>query len=743
MQKNAIAPVIVLMTVNDNETHAIWDEFIGQGNAPVQTTKGAVTYCELGVHGGNQIVHTVCEMGAGAVGASQQRASDAIEHWKPKAVIAVGIAFGLDETKQKVGDVLVAKQIQDYELGRLNSDGTLTPRSDKPGCSQSLVNRLTQTDLSRQRSSSGRSWPKVRYGLVLSGQKLVDNLDYRESLKKLFALAIGGEMEGSGLYASAHAKKVDWIVVKAICDWGHDKNQGMKDEWQKLAAQNAAQVLKAALEVDGLYGAKGTNLVSKPALESAPAQAYIATQVVKRVVASAKMSSSPLAVAQAVIDTASTRAQLARQVEASARLPLSKALTSYRRSLEAVELTTFYHHLATGVKAVLGLHSLPTPSELLNELAALSNIDQLIAIVDQLRSAIDDMAETGDDAVTCCDAGVAFFCAWVQRLSVQQPDSNFKSMPRMQGNPGDSEQLADMAGLRLAGFFAAAAFGQRLEFVDTHNGAAPRYGRRLFVSENGECDEVQAHWALHKAFSPQNEGIAEQVAKSGAFNQQAEAVLRTNLRTMRDKYVKDDVVVAVMSAKHISLESARDVAQSYSTEGLVVVHEVQSAFAWPFDQISEVDLYANIETLFSRIALVKTGAGSKSSNPHPKEQPMTNPAPFNQTNYYAPVQNNTASGSNSVVSAVWNLDQSQKNQLQNLGNTLIQVAAQSTQPAEKMLLTDLGNQLQAQAQLSAPDKSAITKIWTTLKALAEPVNAVQSIKDALVAGVAVLGPFLA
>lgn len=250
-------PTIVLVTVNDNETHALLDAFVGVGSIPAQTTKGGVTYNDLGIHGGYQLVNTICEMGAGGVGASQQRTREAIEHWHPRAIIAVGIAFGLDETKQSIGDVLVATQIQDYDLGRLNKDGTLTPRGDKPSSADPLRNRLRLTDTMQTRLGNG--WPKVRFGLVLSGQKLVDNLDYRESLKAIFTEAIGGEMEGTGVYVSASAAKVDWIVVKAICDWGHDKGQADKDAWQKLAAKNAAQVLKAALEVEGLYSADSSH----------------------------------------------------------------------------------------------------------------------------------------------------------------------------------------------------------------------------------------------------------------------------------------------------------------------------------------------------------------------------------------------------------------------------------------------------------------------------------------------------
>lgn len=249
-------PIIVLVTVNDNETHALLDAFLGEGKVPVQITKGGVTYNELGIHGCHRIINTICEMGAGGIGASQQRTRQAIDHWKPRAIIAVGIAFGLDENKQSIGDVLVSTQIQDYELGRLNEDGTLTPRGDKPSSADTLRNRLRLTDTMKRRSHS--DWPKVRFGLVLSGPKLVDNLDYRESLKALFPEAIGGEMEGVGVYVGASEAKVDWIVVKAICDWGHNKKRAEKDAWQQLAAKNAVRVLKSTLDVGSLYPHEST-----------------------------------------------------------------------------------------------------------------------------------------------------------------------------------------------------------------------------------------------------------------------------------------------------------------------------------------------------------------------------------------------------------------------------------------------------------------------------------------------------
>ena len=175
----------------------------------------------------------------------------AIRHWKPKAVIAVGIAFGIDKKKQDIGDVLVATQLQPYELARLNPNGTITQRADRPSGADRLVNQFRMTDDAFSRTAD--EWPKNRFGLVLSGEKLVDNFEFMKRLRECFPEAIGGEMEASGLYTSAHAHKVDWLVVKAICDWGYGKNSVQKKDWQTMAANNAAGVVKAALDVGCLY----------------------------------------------------------------------------------------------------------------------------------------------------------------------------------------------------------------------------------------------------------------------------------------------------------------------------------------------------------------------------------------------------------------------------------------------------------------------------------------------------------
>ena len=60
--------------------------------------------------------------------------------------------------------------------------------------------------------------------------------------------AIGGEMEGIGVYAAAAKERVDWIVVKSICDWGMGEN----DDWHAAASRNAAEFVRDVLLNGGL-----------------------------------------------------------------------------------------------------------------------------------------------------------------------------------------------------------------------------------------------------------------------------------------------------------------------------------------------------------------------------------------------------------------------------------------------------------------------------------------------------------
>lgn len=231
---------VLLITVNKIETSAVRTAFraaVGHDPVPVEIDKRV--YWKLGTVKGAEVYHAFSEMGSTGPGGSQQAVDRAIRALSPAAVFAVGVAFGVDEKEQKIGDILFSTQLQLYEPQRVGKKIIL--RGDKPHASTWLINLLTGT------ARFGWAGAAVRSGLVLTGEKLVDNPELRAKLIKLVPEAIGGEMEGGGLYVSSHDHKVDWIVVKAICDWGMNKGTRKKQR-QEIAAKNAAEFVLQALQ---------------------------------------------------------------------------------------------------------------------------------------------------------------------------------------------------------------------------------------------------------------------------------------------------------------------------------------------------------------------------------------------------------------------------------------------------------------------------------------------------------------
>lgn len=232
---------VLLITVNKHETEALLKAFAeATGNEATNDPRGDRLYRNLGTINGMRVFHALSEMGSGGLGGTQQTAEKGIQTLAPGTVIAVGIAFGINEKKQAIGDILISRQLQLYDLQRAGSEITL--RGDKPHASPRLVNffeGIAQT--------SWKSVP-VRVGLLLSGDKLVDDIDYRDQLVSFEPEAIGGEMEGAGMYVACQDRKVDWIVIKAICDWGDGKKSKNKKTRQQKAARNAAEFVLHALQ---------------------------------------------------------------------------------------------------------------------------------------------------------------------------------------------------------------------------------------------------------------------------------------------------------------------------------------------------------------------------------------------------------------------------------------------------------------------------------------------------------------
>ena len=206
------------------------------------------TYFDIGHIGPSRVLLVQTEMGSVSPGASLSTVQCAIGDLKPSHILLVGIAFGVDPDKQKIGEILVSRQLQAYELQRVGTgpEGTakITLRGDKATASTKILGRL-------RAATANWDGSHVEFGLVISGEKLVDNLDFRNQLIKLIPEAIGGEMEGAGLYAASTEQHADWILVKAISDWADGKKRSRKRERQTTAAGQAANFALHALAQGG------------------------------------------------------------------------------------------------------------------------------------------------------------------------------------------------------------------------------------------------------------------------------------------------------------------------------------------------------------------------------------------------------------------------------------------------------------------------------------------------------------
>lgn len=235
---------LVILTATETEASAFDKAMAAGGHDRHPPRFGSVnTYSLYGPIGGTMVAHVRCTMGSGGAGGSALTVSDAVRELKPWAVIAVGLAFGVDATKQPIGQVLLSEKLTTYELQRVGESQTLH-RGESVAGSPTLLGRFRDSHL----EDVGLD---VRPGEMLSGEKLIDNKEFKAALLLRFPDAIGGEMEGAGLLAASHRASVEWLVVKAVCDYAEAKSVE-KAQRQALAAEKAVAALMHVLSIGGL-----------------------------------------------------------------------------------------------------------------------------------------------------------------------------------------------------------------------------------------------------------------------------------------------------------------------------------------------------------------------------------------------------------------------------------------------------------------------------------------------------------
>jgi len=245
----AMKKKFLFVTANSHETAALLKDkssFVYEEKRSPLTTDSA--FYNVGKFGEYDVVHfELVNQASIKSDASILAIYDAIEAWCPDAVILIGIAFGKDDEdmldpRQHIGDVLISKMVADYESEKIK-DGVHQSDGFIAESGRHLISVFQHYSRDWNHVVCNRK-VDVIMGLMLSGDRVVDDQGFKDKLFSRFPRAIGGEMEGRGAYSACRRKGIDeWIIVKAICDWGVNK-AGNKTENQIIASESSASLLR-------------------------------------------------------------------------------------------------------------------------------------------------------------------------------------------------------------------------------------------------------------------------------------------------------------------------------------------------------------------------------------------------------------------------------------------------------------------------------------------------------------------
>lgn len=268
LRHNNIADIL-LITATEVETVSLLSLFGPVCRDGILIVRKDSHLYNLGIFAGYNVVHCQCtNMGTQEVGSSTLTTANALSDWPGvKVVVMAGIAFGMynddcDSVKQKFGDILVAEKIFPYENQRLNPNGEAKFRGKEHFSDKDLVDAFAVI---------ARIWHEVNYCgeqttinivPILTGEKLVDNLEWRNELKQKYPDYKGGEMEGMGIATSSEQAQKPWILVKSICDFADGKKGSTPDEESlKVLKQESAALLAAKACQQALLQVNVSNII--------------------------------------------------------------------------------------------------------------------------------------------------------------------------------------------------------------------------------------------------------------------------------------------------------------------------------------------------------------------------------------------------------------------------------------------------------------------------------------------------
>lgn len=243
-QRLSILPYVdVVLITSDGAGHtavkAALQPFPGFAEPVVFTD---IWFYTLGLLGRYAVAHVKSRGGGTGIHGAGKATAHALATWDPKIVLMPGIAYGLRENEQALGDLLMAERILDAGHRKIVGE-TWEHRGSVTPVDSHLWNLFWNTALHHDIPH--------HQGALISEDVLCRSAAYRAQLEETFPDAIGGEMEGYAvleeIYAwnYAHRCHKAFMLVKGISDWGDESKSDLP---QKQAAEASVNLCRLVLE---------------------------------------------------------------------------------------------------------------------------------------------------------------------------------------------------------------------------------------------------------------------------------------------------------------------------------------------------------------------------------------------------------------------------------------------------------------------------------------------------------------
>lgn len=260
-QARAVAADVVLVTATPTEHQQLERAAKELGFGFTAQPGRAGDYYRLGDVGTNRVVAMRVSMGAFSPDGAAARCIQARAETQATTIILIGTAFGIDQTHQNIGDVIVSESVFLYDdrrvmdadkgsAGKYKVEYPSTARKVASGTWHDRFRRLAEQYLQDPAAE------KVDLGVILSGGARIESAAYRDelvaSLPPMDQPVIGGEMEGMGAMSAALSTDPydpGWVVVKGISDFADTPSRLKIKETRAVAARASAMAVLRVLHL--------------------------------------------------------------------------------------------------------------------------------------------------------------------------------------------------------------------------------------------------------------------------------------------------------------------------------------------------------------------------------------------------------------------------------------------------------------------------------------------------------------